>query len=94
MFYRSDQLNFARAGVPRALPAPGVLYVGHPPQWGTEQVDAWIERNYHQASDDWDPSGSHGMVDDARLLFRTGLSTADADAPPKCVPATSSQPAR
>ena len=95
MFYRSDQLNFARAGVPALFPRPGVLYVGHPPQWGTEQVDAWIERNYHQASDDWDPSWDlTGMVDDARLLFRTGLSTADADAPPKWRPGDEFAPAR
>ena len=72
-----------------------MLYVGHPPEWGTEQVDAWIERNYHQASDDWDPSWDlTGMVDDARLLFRTGLSTADADAPPKWRPGDEFAPAR
>lgn len=83
MFYRSDQLNFARAGVPALFPRPGVLYVGQPAEWGREKVDAWIERNYHQASDDWDPSWDlEGMVDDARLLFRTGLSVADADAAP------------
>lgn len=83
MFYRSDQLSFARAGIPALFPRPGVLYVGRPPGWGTEQVDAWIERNYHQASDDRDPSWDlSGMVDDVRLLFRTGLSVADADAAP------------
>lgn len=87
MFYRSDQFNFARAGVPSLFPRPGVLYVGHAPEWGTEQVDAWIERNYHQASDDWDPAWDlTGMVDDARLLFRTGLSAANADAAPAWLP--------
>jgi hypothetical protein len=64
-----------------------VLYVGHAPEWGTEQVDAWIERNYHQASDDWDPAWDlTGMVDDVRLLFRTGLSAANADAAPAWLP--------
>jgi Zn-dependent M28 family amino/carboxypeptidase len=83
MFYRSDQLNFARAGVPALFPRPGVLYVGHEPEWGRVQVEAWIEGNYHQPSDDWDPSWDlTGMVDDARLLFRTGLSVADADRAP------------
>ena len=83
MFYRSDQFNFARGGVPALFPRPGVLYVGRPPEWGRERVDAWIERNYHQPSDDWDPSWDlSGMVDDARLLFRMGVSVADAEAAP------------
>jgi Zn-dependent M28 family amino/carboxypeptidase len=83
MFYRSDQLNFARAGVPALFPRPGLLYVGRSPEWGREQADAWEESNYHQPSDDWDPSWDlTGMVDDARLLFRTGLSVADADVAP------------
>ena len=83
MFYRSDQFNFARSGVPALFPRAGVLYVGRPPDWGRERIDAWIERNYHQPSDDWDPSWDlTGMVDDARLLFRAGLSVADADVAP------------
>jgi hypothetical protein len=34
------------------------------------------------------------MVEDARLLFRTGLSTADADAPPAWRPGDEFAPAR
>lgn len=95
MFYRSDQLNFARAGVPALFPRPGVLYVGQPPEWGRDKVDAWVERNYHQASDDWDPSWDlSGMVDDTRLLFRTGLSVADADGAPRWRPGDEFAPAR
>jgi hypothetical protein len=81
--------------VPALFPRPGVLYVGHAPEWGREQVDAWIEGNYHQPSDDWDPSWDlTGMVDDARLLFRTGLSVADADQPPAWRPGDEFAPAR
>ncbi|MBY0274667.1 M28 family peptidase [Candidatus Binatia bacterium] len=95
MFYRSDQLNFARAGVPALFPRPGVLYAGKPAEWGRDKVDAWVERNYHQASDDWDPSWDlNGMVDDARLLFQTGLSVADADRAPSWRPGDEFAPAR
>ncbi|MBM4242899.1 MAG: M28 family peptidase [Deltaproteobacteria bacterium] len=95
MFYRSDQFNFARSGVPALFPRAGVLYVGRPPDWGRERVDAWIERNYHQPSDDWDPAWDlTGMVDDARLLFRAGLSVADADVAPAWLPGDEFAPAR
>lgn len=87
MFYRSDQLNFARAGVPALFPRPGLEFVGRPPGWGREQAEAWVERHYHQPSDDFDPSWDlSGMVDDARLLFRTGLSVANADRAPAWLP--------
>lgn len=87
MFYRSDQFNFARAGVPALFTRPGVEYVGRPPGWGREQADVWVEQHYHQPSDDYDPSWDlSGMVDDARLLFRTGLLVADAEHAPSWLP--------
>jgi Zn-dependent M28 family amino/carboxypeptidase len=87
MFYRSDQFNFARAGVPALFPQPGVKYIGRPPEWGRERAEAWIERHYHQPSDDYDPAWElSGMVDDARLLFRAGLLVADADRAPSWRP--------
>ena len=87
MFYRSDQLNFARAGVPALFPRPGVEYVGRPAEWGREKADAWVERHYHQPSDDYDPGWDlSGMVDDAQLLFRAGLLVADADRAPSWRP--------
>jgi len=87
MFYRSDQFNFARAGVPALFTRPGVEFVGRPPGWGHAQADAWVEQHYHQPSDDYDPSWDlSGMVDDARLLFRTGLLVADAERAPSWLP--------
>ena len=95
MFYRSDQFSFARAGVPALFPRPGVEFVGRPPGWGREQVEAWVERHYHQPSDDYDPTWDFtGMVDDARLLFRTGLSVANGDAAPAWLPGDEFAPAR
>jgi Zn-dependent M28 family amino/carboxypeptidase len=80
MFYRSDQFSFARAGVPALFVRPGVDFVGQPPGWGREQVEAWVERHYHQPTDDYDPSWNlAGMIDDARLVFVAALLVAEEE---------------
>lgn len=78
-FYRSDQLNFARAGVPAAYFASGHDFIGRPEGWGREQSEAWERTHYHQPSDEvndaWDLSGA---VEDARLYFQLGAVVANA----------------
>jgi Zn-dependent M28 family amino/carboxypeptidase len=82
-FYRSDQLSFARVGVPAAYFESGLDYRGRPPGWGREKRETWEETRYHQPSDeltpDWDLSGA---VEDARLQFALGYSVAQADRMP------------
>ena len=82
-FYRSDQFNFAKIGVPAAYLDSGTDFVDRPEGWGLEQMDAYIEVNYHQPSDeltdDWDFSG---MIEDAQLNFLLGLRIAQADEKP------------
>ncbi|MFL5303502.1 MAG: M28 family peptidase [Anaeromyxobacteraceae bacterium] len=94
-FYRSDQLNFARGGVPAIQASGGVDFVGRPPGWGAEQVTAWIRTHYHQPSDeyreDWD---LRGAVEDVRLNFLLGLAVADADAMPAWRPGDEFEAAR
>jgi Zn-dependent M28 family amino/carboxypeptidase len=94
-FYRSDQLNFARAGVPALHASGGVEFVGRPAGWGEEQVNAWIRTHYHQPSDeyreDWDLSGA---VEDVRLNFLLGLAIANADAMPAWRPGDEFEAAR
>ncbi len=83
-FYRSDQFNLARIGVPALFLNEGLDFVGRPPDWGRAQVDAWLEQHYHQPSDEMDATWVlDGMVDDARLLFAIGRRVADADQPPR-----------
>jgi len=87
MFYRSDQFNFARIGVPALLLRSGTDYVGRPPDWGRTQIEAWIAQHYHQPSDDFIPTWDlTGMVDDARLALAVGLAVANADDTPKWNP--------
>jgi len=77
-FYRSDQLNFARIGVPAVYLKGGLDFVGRAPGWGREHVDEYIRTRYHQPSDelgaDWDFDGA---VDDVRLLTIIALRIAD-----------------
>ena len=83
-FYRSDQFSFARIGVPAAYLDPGTDFVDRPEGWGKQQVDHYTEVNYHQPSDEYDPSWNlDGMVTDAQLGYWTGLAIANTDEMPK-----------
>lgn len=82
-FYRSDQFSFAKIGVPAMYIDTGTDFVDRPAEWGREQQDHYTEVNYHQPSDEYDPSWNlDGMVDDAKLGFWTGLAIANADEMP------------
>ncbi len=83
-FYRSDQFNFARAGVPSAYLKFGTDVIGRPAGWGREQVEAYEKQTYHQPSDEYRESYDFsGAVEDARLAFLLGLRVANADAMPR-----------
>jgi len=76
-YYRSDQLSFARGGVPALYFRSGQSFLGRPEGWGKEREAEFRRRHYHQPSDqvrpDWDLSG---MVEDTRLGFLVGLDVA------------------
>ncbi len=83
-FYRSDQFNFAKAGVPSAYLKFGTDVVGKPAGYGREQVEAYEKNTYHQPSDEYrDTLDFAGAVEDARLAFLLGLRVADADRMPR-----------
>ncbi len=82
-FYRSDQINFARVGVPAVYLDTGTDFVDRPAEWGREQIEAWESVHYHQPSDELEESWNFdGMVDDAVLGFRAGLHVAQQDSMP------------
>lgn len=82
-FYRSDQFNFARAGVPSAYFTSGNDYVGRTPDWGQKQRDAWEEEHYHQPSDEVRPEWNlDGAVEDLQLYFRLAVEVANAPSMP------------
>jgi len=81
-FYRSDQFNFAKIGVPCMYVDPGVEYIGKPPDFGKQMVEEYIQKNYHQPSDevgDWDLTGA---VEDIQLLYLVGYVIAQDNAMP------------
>jgi Zn-dependent M28 family amino/carboxypeptidase len=87
MFYRSDQFNFARSGVPVLYARGGIDFIGRPQGWGLEQVDAWIASHYHQPTDDFDPTWNlDGMVEDACFSFAVGYALAQSAEMPTWTP--------
>jgi Zn-dependent M28 family amino/carboxypeptidase len=94
-FYRSDQFSFAKIGVPAMYLDVGTDFVDRPEDWGREQQDHFTLVNYHQPSDEYDPSWNfEGMVSDAQLGFWVGLSIANADEMPSWNPGDEFEAAR
>jgi prolyl oligopeptidase len=82
-FYRSDQFNFAKVGVPALYLATGTDFIGQPPGWGEQQLEQYEAKNYHQPSDQIDGSWNFdGMIEDAQLGFHVGCNVANADEMP------------
>ena len=77
-YYRSDQFSLAKIGVPGVYLHSGMEVVGKPAGWGKQQLDEWVEKIYHQPSDeyskDWDLSGA---LEDTRLLYEVGRRIAN-----------------
>ena len=77
-FYRSDQFEFAKVGVPGLYAVRGDVFIGKDPAWGKAKRDEFTARDYHKPSDevrpDWDLSGAAA---DLKLLFEVGTRLAD-----------------
>jgi len=86
-FYRGDQISFARIGIPALTFGEGTEVIGHPPEWGRQQVEAWERNKYHQPADKLDDSWNFdGVIEDTQLaLFSTWL-IAQADTMPAWKP--------
>jgi Zn-dependent M28 family amino/carboxypeptidase len=82
-YYRSDQLSFARIGVPAMWFESGRDYIDKPAGWGERTVSSWIATHYHQPSDELtDAWRFDGMVEDARIAFFVALAVASQDERP------------
>jgi Zn-dependent M28 family amino/carboxypeptidase len=84
LYFSSDQIEFAKAGVPAAFPFSGSSYAGKPREFGDARWDAYATKDYHQVTDevgaDWDLSGA---AEDARWLMIAGYRVAEAGARPE-----------
>ncbi len=76
-FYRSDHFSLARVGVPAFSINEGMKYKGHTEAWGVEQEREYVEKHYHQPSDEYHPEmdfvGDSAM---ARFGFALGWEAA------------------
>ncbi len=77
-FYRSDHFSLARVGIPSFSINEGMKFKGHPESWGVDQEREYVEKHYHQPSDeyhaDMDFVGDSAM---ARFGFALGWEAAN-----------------
>jgi hypothetical protein len=52
-FFRSDNFPFAKMGIPALNMGLGLDDIDHPPGWTKSKADEYLERHYHQPSDDY-----------------------------------------
>ena len=77
-FYRADNFEFSKQGIPALYMKYGKDLVGQPPGLGDQLETEWILKHYHKPSDevtpDWNLSGA---AQDTQLLFEVGWEVAD-----------------
>lgn len=54
-FYRSDHFSLARVGIPAFSINEGMKFKGHDEAWGLAQDKEFVEKHYHQPSDEYHP---------------------------------------
>ncbi len=88
-FYRADQFEFSKVGVPSLYTGAGKDVIGKPPGFGQQKKDEFVASHYHQPSDQvdatWDTSGG---AEDVQLLFEIGYQVANDDTFPEWKPGT------
>ena len=76
-FYRSDQFEFAKQGVPALYTERSANTVDQPADYGLKKRDEYTDKDYHKPSDevkpDWD---LRGAVEDTQLFFLVGYAVA------------------
>ncbi|MGZ4965988.1 MAG: M28 family peptidase [Chthoniobacterales bacterium] len=85
-FYRADNFEFSKVGVPSLYTSRGRDFPGKP-GFGEEKMEEFVAKHYHQPSDevqpDWDLSGA---VQDVQAMFEVGYVVANAEKFPEWKP--------
>ena len=73
-YYRSDDFNFAKVGVPALYTSSGIDVIGKEKGYGKKMEDEYTEKRYHAPSDEYDAAvwKLDGAIDDLQLMFRVG----------------------
>jgi Zn-dependent M28 family amino/carboxypeptidase len=64
-YYRSDHFSLSRVGIPSFTIDAGTLYEGHDHAWGEAKEKAFNDHDYHNFSDNFDPTWD--FTGDAKL---------------------------
>lgn len=84
LFYRSDQLAFARAGVPAVFVNTGMRYIGQPADYYETVVGGYINTHYHQPTDQMrEDFRFDGFLQQVRVAFRMAHRLAHSDIRPQ-----------
>jgi Zn-dependent M28 family amino/carboxypeptidase len=82
-FYRADQFEFAKVGIPALYTTWGKDFIGKPPGFSRAKGADYVAHAYHKVDDviqpDWDLSGA---AEDAQLLFGVGYEIAQGTSYP------------
>jgi Zn-dependent M28 family amino/carboxypeptidase len=79
-FYRADNFEFSKVGLPSLYIAAGRDVIGKPPGFGQQKKDEYVARHYHQPSDEVNPEWDlAGAVEDLQLLLEVGYQVANGD---------------
>jgi Zn-dependent M28 family amino/carboxypeptidase len=78
-FYRSDHFSFAKVGVPAISFGDGNDLVNGGVARGEALSKEYVEKHYHQPSDEWSAAWDFtGMADDVQLLHNLGRDLANS----------------
>ncbi|WP_295993805.1 M28 family metallopeptidase [Rugamonas sp.] len=87
LFFRSDQLPFARHGVPAIFFLPGTDLLQGGTARGNTLLADYFQHRYHQPGDKYTPDWDlRGAADDGALLFDLGYALANSRAWPQWQP--------
>src|SRR5450432_1551335 len=87
-FYRADNFEFSKLGVPSLYTGSRPKdFIGKPADYGQRKSDDYTLHHYHQVSDEVDPAWDlAGAVEDDQLLFEVGYEVANAEQYPTWLP--------
>lgn len=86
-FYRSDQFNFAKIGIPCMYIKSGRIIKGKPENWGFLKEKEYREKHYHQPSDEFNPNWNlDGLVQISKIAFLSAYFVSQTPTLPKWNP--------
>jgi len=73
LYFQSDNLSFAKAGVPALYAKGGLDDSARGPVWGRARLEDYMAHRYHQPSDQYSPDWDvRGAVEDLTLYYDVG----------------------